>query len=523
LHPYDKANSTDMYYVNLCNKVLRIIQKSELVGFFETRDKQISLALVLVAYFEDVISDTNLFAAFTRKHKELYGKPLPFFNMDEEYYEEDILLNNILFLTWYQLALENEEIIPDPQFDDNLSIVFTITDIYNLFDCEFENAPINGHLQECLQLPENPDVLTVRNKLMFIAQSSYLWKKHFSLVFKKTLEPYMKNGVVVINDENDNVKIYNSQINFVYNECLPLLAMRATEYYAEVLGKEHPEYQFIKNISKQEFGLFLVKKINSDNYLLEHFPSKTEIVLSKEFSSYEDSRITENESVMCVGVVNWKNNIRQMMGGSFLMDKSEAKTGMVGDHIFDDMAQKLEITENMGKAFLKINHGKKIAYLKGKQEFDDLNCEVRKTYIQIIVPNISDKKLNENLEIFKKTQNDVSLEEDSPVCVFFNSKSGIEIYNDVVCHCISDKKNPFYTGGTFDLEQLVTEPTLSKEFIDYIIENKIIKLELDKDNFSPDVFPFLMDSLDFLLRFYRREKYWSEPTVSIENYTDMFI
>jgi hypothetical protein len=347
-----------------------------------------------------------------------------------------------------------------------------------------------------------------------------LWENHFFIALKEILKPYTKKGVVVINDEDDEVKIYDSQIEFIYNDCLPLLAMRSTEYYAEVLGKEHAEYQFVKNISKRKFGLFLVKSINPDSYLLEHIPSKTEIVLSKEFSAYKDNLLTENKSVMCVGIVNWKDNIWQMMGGAMLIDKDDAKANLVGEHIFDDMAKKLEVIKNTERAFLKVNNGSTIAFVKGKQEYIDLNCEVTRTYTQMINPNISDSELNKDLEIFRESCKNFPLDEKSPTCVFFNPKSGIEIYHEDICRCISDKNNPFYVEKAFDLELLITEPTISKEFIDYIVENQIIKLELDASAFSPYVFPLLMDNMDFMLRFYRKRRYWTEPNVSIGNYTE---
>ncbi|MDR3220119.1 MAG: DUF3843 family protein [Dysgonamonadaceae bacterium] len=98
---------------------------------------------------------------------------------------------------------------------------------------------------------------------------------------------------------------------------------------------------------------------------------------------------------------------------------------LIGDPVFDDMSQKLEITKNTERAFLKVNNGSTITFIKGKQEF-----------------------------------------------------------------------------------------------INYIVENQIIKLELDASAFSPYVFPLLMDNLDFMLRFYRKRRYWTEPTVSIGNYTE---
>jgi hypothetical protein len=208
-----------------------------------------------------------------------------------------------------------------------------------------------------------------------------------------------------------------------------------------------------------------------------------------------------------------------MMGGAVLIDKDDAKTNPMGKHIFDDMAKKLEFTKNMERAFLSVNSGNLITYIKGNQEFIDLNCEITRTYTKMINPKIPDKELNQSLEIYRKSLQNYPFKDDVLLCIFFNPKSGIEIYHEHICRCISDKNNPFYSGDAFDLEQLFTESTVSKEFIDYIIENQIIKLGLDKNAFPPDVFPLLMGNLDFLLRFYRKRRYWAEPTVSIGNYT----
>ena len=79
---------------------------------------------------------------------------------------------------------------------------------------------------------------------------------------------------------------------------------------------------------------------------------------------------------------------------------------------------------------------------------------------------------------------------------------------------MSDKNNPYYAHEEFDLCDLLTDETLSKEFIDYTIENGIIKLCINGYENS-DMFSIVMENYDFLLRFYRRSRYFSKPEVTI--------
>ena len=515
-HPYSNITPNDSYYIALCNNVLKIIQESEIRDHLENTKEEKELACMLVSYFEDIISETHLFSSFTRQHKKMYGKELPFYKINEDYYEDEINLQDIYFLIWYYISLQSEEIIIDPYFENTQAFNEAVTDICNLFNNEFEEAPQNENLQNFLQIDADSDVGTIREKLSFIAYHSFLWKTVFDNYLEKILNEHSENGTVVLDEENE-MSIYDQQIHFIFNECMPLLSMRANEYYAEILGEEHSESQFVKNISKRIFGCFLLRKIERDGYLIEHLTSKKQLRLSNEYTSLEKVKLVENETVLSLGLVQWKNDVWQNQGGCITTNIEEMKGEDISKHLFDDENHKKETVHKLEMAFLKINNGKRIAYFSRNREFTEFYLKVLREHAKIIKPEITDEELDENYKDFiKNYEKNIPFKNDEAFGIFFNSNIGIEMYSKHVISCMPDENNPYYANKDFDLNDLLTAKSLSKEFVNYIIENKLINLQFNYYE-NQDTFNIIMENLDFLLRFYRRTLYFSKPEVTINN------
>jgi len=514
-HPYSKTTSVDNFYIALCNNVLKIIQQSAIAEFIVNPKEEKALACVLVAYFEDVISETRLFSTFTRLHKKMYGKELPFYEISDDYYDDEINLRDIYFLIWYHISIHDEETLFDPYFEHNQSFNKAASEIYNLFEREFEKAPQNENLQDFLRLSAGSDVKTVREKLSFIAYKSFLWKAVFGKYFEKIIDKYKEKGIVVL-DEESNVYIYDQQIHFIFNACLPLLTMRANEYYAEILGEEHSEYQFIKNISKRIAGCFLIRKIEKAGFLIEHLSSKKQLWLSNEFTSLQDVELVENETVLTISLVNWKDDVWQNQGGCMVNSINEMQGNDVSEHLLDDENEKKEFLRKFEKAFLEATTGNRIVYVRGSREYAELYLKVVRKHAKIIDPKIKDKELNERYKNFVESiEKNTPFENDEAIGVFFNSNSGIEVYRESVISCMSDKNNPYYANQEFDLCDLIINHTFSKEFINYVIENEIIEYYISEYE-NLDMLDIAMDNLDFLLRFYRRSRYFSKLEVTIK-------
>ena len=512
-HPFSENTFIDNYYIELCNKVLKIIQQSKVADFFGKEKDKKALACILVSYFEDIISETRLFSSFTCMHKKMYGKELPFYEISDDYYSDEINFRDIYFLIWYQISVHHEDVFIDPYFGNNQAFNDIVSRIYDLFNSDFEKAPQNEKLQNFLKLSANSDVKTIREKLSFIAHKSFLCKTVFDKYILTIIDKYKKNGTVVL-DKHAEVDIYDHQIHFIFDKCMPLLAMRTTEYYAEILGEEHSEYQFIKNIPKRIVGCFVIRKIESDGYLIEHLSSKKQIWLSNEFTSFENVKLVENYTVLTICLVRWRNDIWQNQGGCMINTIDEMKGEDVSKHIFDDENIKRDVIDKMGKAFLEITNGKQIYYLRGNREYAEFHLKLIRKHAKILKPDITDIKLDEMYKDFienniKKTP----FKNNEALGLFFNMNSGMEVYREGIIACIADKANPFYAHEEFDLFDLIIEKSISKEFVNFIIENNLINFCDDDD--TSDKFNIMMENIDFLLRFYRQSGYFSKPEISL--------
>ncbi|MDD3919528.1 MAG: DUF3843 family protein, partial [Candidatus Pacebacteria bacterium] len=119
LKPYGKQTVTDSYYLKICNDVKKVITTNKQSFFLQRYLDNADISLLscfLTSYFEDLISETNIWNSFVRTHQRLYRKQLPFYNLDQ-YYEEEINPQDISFLIWYFLNTVQEENFISP-FND---------------------------------------------------------------------------------------------------------------------------------------------------------------------------------------------------------------------------------------------------------------------------------------------------------------------------------------------------------------------------------------------------------------------
>jgi len=77
----------------------------EIPGFYIALTE---LAAFLVCCFEDVISDLGLWRVFRDEHERMYGKRLPFYDLPDDYFEEEINFEDVAFLIWYYLTCKQD-------------------------------------------------------------------------------------------------------------------------------------------------------------------------------------------------------------------------------------------------------------------------------------------------------------------------------------------------------------------------------------------------------------------------------
>ena len=85
LHPYEKADETDLYYTELANEIYHALDEACYTHNFKNMDEAKQLALSIAGYFEDVISGTGIWKTFTEECKQRYGTYIPFYEKESIY------------------------------------------------------------------------------------------------------------------------------------------------------------------------------------------------------------------------------------------------------------------------------------------------------------------------------------------------------------------------------------------------------------------------------------------------------
>jgi hypothetical protein len=516
-HP--ETSPTAPYYLRLCNKVLKIILRSDLQIDFGAAERAIQLACILTAYFEDVISETGLFRIFTEQHGELYGKALPFYDVTEEYYPDEINLYDLYFLTWHALSLWGKEDgigMFDPYFRDGDRTAI-IREIYDLFDSEFENAPQNEHMQQFLRLSPHASVDDIRKRLDFFTGQCYLSFIEYAGFMDNLLEQTeqqireakTKNENFVKMIQQQEMIFYDSRVNYMFNHYFSLLAQRASEQLAYLTGEQHPLYPLLKDISTRKMGCFLFREEKETALIVEHLPSETRINVSKENLALESEQITPDQSCISMGVVKW-GDVWQQMGSAVMFNYSQKPNRVFpGASAFDDPEKKQKAVKETLEDFLQVNHGKQIAFLKGAEELRDLYGR----FLDIHLRNEEDKEKTkaEWLADINRTMK----KKDAPVTLFTNPETGIEYYFGDITTAIADPDNTLYIPGEeYELEALFFDPNVSREFINYLIENNLVSFIASEE--SGVEVSAILDNRDFLLRYYKQRNYWPESRITLK-------
>jgi hypothetical protein len=254
LKPYDNQTPTDGYYLKLCNEVKKSIitnKQSLVLQNYLDNDEIDILACFLTSYFEDLISETNIWNTFIKVHKRLYEKYLPFYRIDE-YYEQEINLPDICFLIWYFMNTIQQEKFIAPF---NNFIIETSDKVMDLFEDAWEYAPENELLRTFYSIDEkNTDFYIARGLIDNILFKSYLF-------YPDTLLDLRDSEFEIIEENKDDEYLLNllneNRDHKLHNTYTRLLGLKGQEWIAEILGDNHNLSKDFPRISKTKKMFFL--------------------------------------------------------------------------------------------------------------------------------------------------------------------------------------------------------------------------------------------------------------------------
>ena len=519
LKPYDNQTYTDSYYLKLCNEVKRSIitnKQSLVLKTYLNSDEIDILACFLTSYLEDLISETNIWNSFIRIHKRLYGKQLPFYEIDE-YYEQEINLPDVCFLTWYFINTIQQDKFIAPFNDFIIEISKKVMDV---FENAWEYAPENELLKTFYSIDETEaDFYIARNLIGNVLFKTYLfypdilldlWESEFEIIENSKYNEHLLNFL----NENRDHRLHN-----VFTR---LLGLKGQEWVADILGESHNLSKDFRNISKKIGGYFFYKGHDEGNVFIEHIASGKKFNLTKKSFDHVET-LKEVDTILFMGIVKWRNEW-WFSGGYFqtefdpdlvLNEKNSMESRSAVSFLDNQYKDLDDILGGQLKVFKKFNNNQQIAFM----DSDKIESFL-KDYIDYFNNSLklSQKEKEEAKQRAREDgffgneneTNDFSEVSESGL-VFFNPKSGAEIALGVNS-AFPEKNNPFYNKNESEehIMRLFSAEELSKELAIYCVNN----FKKDLTFFKSAEGNLYLDNLDFLLRFWKRGNYFSKPTIT---------
>jgi len=494
-HPYKREASTDHFYIALANDIqhemLHVDDENHLVG-----SDYKYLACMMTCYFEDIISKTGIWTALIDEHHRLYGKYLPFYDM-EGYERGEINLADIQFLLWHFCSNLTIRIhFYDPYSIGNAEIARTV---YEILHHAIGEAPVNDDLKSALSLAPDANVERIRELLDYTFFGCYLH------------EYYM---MVQLDDEILDVKnlkgtqkdIDNRRVSILFDRVSPLLAQSSGQMLARRLGESHPLYDKFMSLSKIVEGYFLYENATAEHLQLQHCISGKHIQLIRPGWEFT---LTAGKTIIYVKMVSWGDEWFSVGHAQPVAEFNPAKISDKEKSLFSQMeSSAIGIIKRQEDCFLEINQNRRIKILANKLDAFLFIDNVWDTYHLKFCRDCTDRKLFDvNAITF-----DYDDEMDNLV-VFFNPRTGMEFYPNIAS-CISVKDNPYFSvKAETNIEHLILDEKVSSEFVAYLIENKMVEIE----PLSGDAgYHYVWSNCDFLLRYWKKENYVSKPKLFVE-------
>ncbi len=508
-HTYQKTNEIDSYYLRVANEINDSLstlwfEEQETNDLIHT-DALKTLSIYLTCYLEDVIAKTGIFSAFRTIHTELYNQLLPFYTDDAltDYYAEDINSEDIAVLTWLFFSERNPHLFIDPRG----RLIQLITDLaYSILEEHYEVAPENEKLKLEYVLEEGASYFDVRNFIEKLVATNYLTAGEYNTNLNHLMQ-VAEIGRYQHDQNQLQQMIYRVRDNHFNNYRLHLFALKASEFVAEVIGKEHALYRIVKTLGNRINSFFEYVKTDELYVHVKHIGTKTPFKIFKD-SIQQFVEPTETLSFY-MEIVPWKD----------AWNLSGIMTVVNPDEVNFDLPEQYEMTyriealngkdkslkktekqlKDMGKLF-QAEHKAAVAFMEGK-EVKEFATDFFKKYQQKY-PSKEESPLPES---------NLDLTEDAKVTVFFNPKTGLEVFGGI------EEFFPLDTNS-FIVKDSEEELPYARYFLNLLVEDffpselpkyyiNLFKAEVDKQFF----FPVNDKVLDFFLRFYKRGTYFLGP------------
>ncbi len=343
---------------------------------------------------------------------------------------------------------------------------------------------------------------------------------------------FIPDSIAIYNEEEDELFETNSNHpqltqlvqhefdHFLFKTRTKLLALRINEWFAHILGKEHPYFDSISTISQKITGNFKITHKDSNYYYLEHIASKRSFAVLSTTLEVNTIYLKPND-VVFISLIRWKNNwlfsgvLINHENKQAIIEKELNSNSSYSEFVFLDIEQfpdKINETLTlMNQAFWGLTLGAPMIFITYNEVQDFINLFFER-HRQLVLKNKLIKINSTNND--SPNVDDFEGESDDIIAVSFNPKTGLE-FGKNINQAFTIPRNKYYRNNIseteYDTKLILCTNQFSCEFCNYLIETCKYSNPFFKTDFGKT---FLVDT-DFLYRFYKNINYVSLPTLTL--------
>lgn len=475
-NPLKVSADSDAYYVKLANRIYRQLKSGRDIPLSIYKNSLREIAIRTVKYFEDVISGIGIWASFRNAHNSLYGKKLPFYDVEEDtYIDDEINIEDIKYLIWSTVVETNENLILNPHSPGVEGVAELI---YNIFDEEFEKAPINEEVLAVLcDASRYVDFMKIKPILSWLLCDCYLISTSDAVdSIAELARDYAEN---FCSDVQLAFYVAMSHCSITYKTG-PLALL--PQHWLALLLEYHKMGLMARNIKTIEgldFGVFKNKKKNDTTIEVESTAGNHYTV---EMDSFAQQSLEDTLSNPMLIMQLAKFGRTWQLNGSCISTKDE--------YLFEEERKRWEDSENRKKSihdyYYKKANGKDLLFFETYDDFQKwMGVPATPS------PELEDLKKRKHIAVY--------IDKDGEPTI---------IYSNV--EAISSPDNPFYDeqiATEYALGMLAPDFSPSPEFVSYLVKHGLLKdasinTEKGRNN------AIVQENIDFLTRFLQRADYY---------------
>ncbi|MGC9342282.1 MAG: DUF3843 family protein [Bacteroidales bacterium] len=310
--------------------------------------------------------------------------------------------------------------------------------------------------------------------------------------------------------------------NSLHNSYTCLLALKGKEWASGLIGDHHPLSQDFRNMSQKIQAFFLYKGQDENNIFFEHIATSKEFKLTKK--SFDHGEVlTKIDTIVSIGLVNWRGE--WWFSGVYFQkeynpelintEKNSMQSRMIVDKLEERKSRSEQLLEEYFKVFKELTNGRQVVFFEA-DKIEPFILEYLRTL----------NKYRKDLAIKsgKKKKSDLGKKELEPKAdiprfseisdtglIFFNPRSGLEVAMGVNS-AFPTEDNPFFNSSESkeDILNLIFDDSFSPELVKYCFDH----FKSDLSFFESVEGKFYLENPDFLFRFLKRSRYYSQPEIS---------